>query len=268
MKKLLLLAACLYSWSLYSLTTSMHALAYENLLLGSTRIDPTKFPEILYIRIGDAACTATVVGSRVILTAAHCIQNSKGLIAAYEGEGVKTDFHNMAQTAKFTAMCYIHPKYPKRLDHDFALCLASVDFPRAATLSKYGIRRGDHVTLAGYGCTNKDGSGGNDGTLRMGRTQVSDVPGGLPGRDIWFETTGVSSLCFGDSGGPALRTIREDEPLEVIGVNSRGDISTKSQLSAVYVTEARKWFFEFEGKYGALICGVSIRCGTEITRPK
>src|SRR3954462_10103937 len=41
-------------------------------LINGTVVDEGTFPEVVRIRTGDGGCTATVVGSRVILTAAHC----------------------------------------------------------------------------------------------------------------------------------------------------------------------------------------------------
>ncbi len=259
---LLLLACCVYSPYLF-------ASSLPGMLLGGSRVDSRAFPEILYIEVGHGRCSATVVGPNVILTAAHCVEGTDGEIAPFhhprtfevslpfpmvdpEEDGIETQFHG---DGAFTAQCYIHPQYYIRSDYDFALCIATRTFDRYATLAKSGPAVGDRVILAGYGCTRSDGSGGNNGSLRMGPTMVTKVPD-KRNRDIWFYTHDSTALCWGDSGGPALH----HQSHEVLGVNSRGDIRTLSLLSAVYVYGARQWFREFEGRFDVGICGLSLKC--------
>jgi hypothetical protein len=265
MKALFLLLFCVYSFQLQSSASNL-----PELLLGGHVVDPTRFPEIVYIQVPQGKCTATIVGPRVVITAAHCVGHlthttiSSDVLNGHLG--AVSEFTYPTEVAGFKAVCYAHPYYPKRLDYDIAVCVSDYKFSRFASVATEQVRKGEAITLAGYGCTHSNGTGGNDGTLRLGQATITDVPNSF-NKKVWFYAMGESALCYGDSGGPAIKTLlsdNQDMHHIVYGVNSRGDLRTVSLLTAVYVPQIKSWLKNFEVQQDVGICGYSLDCVQDV----
>jgi len=220
-------------------------------LIGGSIAAPGDFPEILYISAGRSRCTATAIGPRTILTAAHCVE---------DGGTIQPVSFSYNQTV-FRASCSQSELYRDKVeDHDIALCKTDRELSYFASVdTSQGPYLGDSITLAGFGCTKPGGSGGNDGLLRWGSAPVIKLPYGT---DNWFHTQGESALCFGDSGGPAFRSIKnpKKDPHFVAGVNSRGNIKDLSLLTALWIGKSISFMLQFEQKNQVEICGISRSC--------
>lgn len=226
-------------------------MATQPSLIRGTPATPLSFPEAVYIRNnhGDR-CSSTVVGKKVLLTAAHCVEDSKVI--------------NPVDTAKhdFTAVCDPHIKYEGE-DFDMALCLSDTPLDvTPATLADRGPRMGELVLLSGYGCTSSRRKGGNDGIFRIGFSRVDN----LTGADNTFFTRSETTLCSGDSGGAAyLNSEDMDNHMHYIyGVNARTDFESLSIMQAVYTDEAKHFFTNWSKRRKAKICGLNTLCD----RPK
>lgn len=235
------------------LTTFVFANSLE--LIGGREAEEGEHSEMLYIRSGHAYCSATLIGPRVLLTAAHCVPD--------EGDIVNTGFDYVdfvVDKQIYHAKCRQTPKYrTKKGDHDFALCKTDKALDIApAKIAKKGPALDDIVMLAGFGCTDSSGNGGNDGKLRIGEAKVTQLPSGT---DYWFYTEDnsviedESAICYGDSGGSSM--LGDGETKEVIGVNSRGDIKKLSLMTAVYTRESRDFMKQFAKEYKVEICGIT-----------
>ena len=99
--------------------------------------------------------------------------------------------------------------------------------------------------------TNAGGSGGIDGTYRIGESKIIRMPSGTSNDII---TQGGAALCFGDSGGPAFHINANGERV-VVSTNSRGDIRTTSYLSSTHTSYAKRFFQSWYEKTGFKICG-------------
>lgn len=246
-------------------------------LIGAHPVPKEDFPEVLYIKSGSGYCSGTVVGPRVILTAAHCIDHDEDEIESFEGvgifgdrntdpveDGIDTEFRKNLSEPTFTAKCFINPQYQYRQDYDFALCKASIEFEKFASIASRGPMLGDDVILAGFGSSALENIEG-DGLLRIGAARVTELPS-KDNKSIWFYTRGMAALTYGDSGGPAFKQSSREHH-EIFGVNSRGDINSISLLAATYMPSARRWMRNFSARHDLAICGVTRTCGEKPKKP-
>lgn len=158
----------------------------------------------------DEFCTATLVGPRVILTAAHCIDmklpngafqlRSIGVRTTKDGQVVAST--SCAVSAAYLSKSYNHPS--PRNSHDYALCELSEEIPVRAEVINLDTKAaavGKKLMLAGYGCT-------YDAQLREVRQNLLLVGVNVrSGMDSGWLTLGgkigtnAALLCSGDSGG-------------------------------------------------------------------
>ena len=212
-------------------------------------------------------CTATVVGPRVILTAAHCIADkAKGYVTV--------------GSAKIGLTCHHHEEYTrcedttpgacpagKTTSADYALCLADSDVPVTAyeTIDNgsAGLAPSRPALITGYGCTTS--SNKTYGKLYQGPTKIKAMPSNKDGWDKYYVTTqDRSAVCSGDSGGATyLYSGNADVGRTLACVNSRSwnDKDEPSWLSCTYhpvfQTWAKKWKTAHStADFQALICGM------------
>lgn len=212
------------------------------MLIGGRAADPSEWPASVYAKVGGGACSATLVGDRVLFIASHCID---------DGQSVSFTAHANA----YKARCAHHPEYKKNDTADWALCL--VDRPvTGVPFEVFGpdvqLAVDSTLLLSGYGCIKPGGGGGNDGIFRIGNATVKGLP---YGKTYDIVTKGGSALCFGDSGGAVFSVT--DKARYIVGVNSRGDIATMSYLPAIsaqsFLTWANAWA---KASNNVRICGI------------
>jgi len=223
----------------------------EQTLINGTPADIRDWPASVYARTSSSACSSTIVGERVVLSAGHCMRNNGTISFSVGGN-------------EYTAVCTHHPEYRNNSTADWALCLTDksvtgITFENVSSTVK--VSKGMAVLLTGYGCTKPSGSGGNDGVFRTGEAVVTDMP---YKSDYDVTTKGGAALCYGDSGGAAYivenisgGTTDGSAKREIFGVNSRGDIRTYSYLPALGLTVMQNFASSFMAKHGVHICGLS-----------
>lgn len=204
------------------------------------------FPATVYSSSGGARCTANIIGKQALLIAAHCV-----------GDGKQVSFQ--INGVNYASICTHSPEYKNNETADWALCKATLPVAgikyESINLDKALVKMGDKITLTGYGCTQSGGTGGNDGTLRVGEAPVTKVPSGT---NYDIVTTGDVALCFGDSGGPAYKYLDTDLKARVqISVNSRGNIRNTSYLSSSANDSFKAFLTDWINRNSVEVCGVT-----------
>jgi hypothetical protein len=157
------------------------------------------------------ACSATLVGARSVLTAAHCLSRFP-----------TTYRFVLAGRAYAVASAQAHPGYdPITRVHDIGvLRLAEGPPVEPSALSAAPPAVGLPIVVVGLGCEAR-ANGCAYGQKRMTRNAIAAVSAS----DFAFVsgTSGAGGHCDGDSGGPSYATIGGREAL--IGVHTWGPAS-------------------------------------------
>jgi hypothetical protein len=218
------------------------AFGIQPLLINGVEVDKAKWPHVVRISSNGASCTATVIGERALITAAHCA-----------ADGGTVSFKVGATTVNGKVK---HSPLYKSKDHDIAIAYLDkrvTSFKPASIAALNTQQKGKRVRLIGYGCIQKGGGGGNDGILRMGMSQIV----GFSGFDLVTRMGGGAALCFGDSGGPVFD---EGNPLLQVAVNSKGNIQDTSYVTRLDVQESHDFLSAWAKETGAGICGLTQNC--------
>ena len=198
-----------------------------------------------------AICTASILSSRWLITAAHCVDgaNVARLIIGFDMSLDHLIGNVSRANARLVEKAVVQPRYAdtqaklaalkkaandahRDLDQseldkvkdwgDLALVKIDQDLPATFTPAALlpisaSLARGESVVLAGYGRT------GSADDSKSGELMQADVPLGDPfwgTSEVLTDQTQGRGACHGDSGGPAYA--RVGGQLMLFGVTSRG----------------------------------------------
>ena len=213
--------------------------------------NPGEFSQVVYLKVfasstsKPAWCTATLVGSSVIITAAHCAEDGREN-GSFKLNGKEYDVH-LTQSPWYSPSGI--PYF-----HDVALGLLSEPVPNVLPRAIGGeTSQGIKLVLAGYGCTNSNGTGGNDGILRVGENVVSS----FNEFELVFSRSSGAVTCFGDSGGPTF-VVSNGVPKQ-LGVHSTGDYANVYDMRTD-IEKSKEFFKNWTQENLVDICGVTQNC--------
>jgi secreted trypsin-like serine protease len=167
-------------------------------------------------------CTGTLIGSKTIVTAGHCVQ---GFRADLMGFGVGANAWEPESTLPVASM-HAHPGYRAEPlgTHDIALVFLAENAPFAPlplpTKSdvETALRSRQALAFIGYGyATRPDGI-----KYRLGYKARTDMAPREVDPFTFVYGDSERNTCNGDSGGPALLVPESGSPI-LIGITSWGD---------------------------------------------
>jgi trypsin len=205
--------------------------------------DPLQWQASFYSWSGNVACTSTLIGARVLLTAAHCV-----------GDGKRASIR--LEDKEYSGPCTHHPHYATDASADYALChledaVGGVPYEMINTKAE-DLKKGMRLRLSGYGCVTLTGFGPNDGIYRIGEAPITGLPGEIDGEANTITTVSLmfedALLCKGDSGGPAFIESEISSARKVVSVNSRvWPEMRRSYLSSLTSPAASNWIAKWIG---------------------
>lgn len=234
---------------------------FDPLVYGGEVVDSNLYPALLwYISPIQKKCSASQIGPRTIITAAHCIKG-----AADPNTGIAKVFiaQSTSDTAEnfIEAECLVNSEYSSRREFpDWSFCLLKQarEISQYETIHLNPIPDESKILIAGYGCKERGEEQTVINALTIGMAKVrSPVPGNAE-RFINLYDRRVAA-CPGDSGGPSFID-KESEGRVMIGINAKSNYRRGQTQVSGFSNDAFSRFYAKWIKhigFNPVICGLN-----------
>jgi secreted trypsin-like serine protease len=170
-----------------------------------------EFPAVGFFHTKTKPATATLIGRRTVLTAAHCIDD--GFAHKFELGGKLYEIESAVRHPEFVVnqgdLTRMDPL--NRADHDLAIVRLKEAPPVApAVVNSSRMNSGQALVVVGYGETELNKN--DRGVKRRAQNFVERI---TPNK---LEFRGPQSVCHGDSGGPSFAQVQGQ--MLLVGVHS------------------------------------------------
>ncbi|MBS1149173.1 MAG: hypothetical protein H6Q89_871 [Myxococcaceae bacterium] len=212
-------------------------------------------PQVFHLKIvgvpsGTGSCSATLIGARTLLTAAHCVDPRRfGATSLVISATHVSDISTAGPADTFQVVeTRLHPGFGTlSLDNDIAVALleqAPGLVPKEWNAQSVATFGGRPLRAVGYGTT-----GPGDGGLGIKR-EVALTFRQLTPEQIWIGDQLSKGICSGDSGGPSFHLFA-DGVERVVGVHSTSSIAEAcldgtDQRVDPHAAFVRTWLLEKE----------------------
>jgi secreted trypsin-like serine protease len=241
-------------------------------IIGGAPTSIDQFPFLAYIEAGNKrsgfACTGTVVAPRVVLTAAHCVEDVESGVFAQPAEykvaiGVANPKQSSAENVFDVVATHVFPNFDPGVIHGDAAILILSRPTSVPALALAGpadaplYAGGATVSVAGWGLTAAEN---RQAPSNLRSTTMAVQSGGACKRRtrgfykeyspalqlcLLSPPANNSGTCFGDSGGPAIGQRADGTPVELAVISVVGplctpkspNVLTRVDLVASWVTE-------------------------------
>ena len=220
-------------------------------IVGGQAATIEQFPSLAYIEAGNErsgfACTGTVVAPRVVLTAAHCVENVEtGAFSKPAEYAVATGVANPKQAQPDNVFgvvaTHVFPSFDPGIVHGDAAVLILSRPTSAPPLALAGpaeaalYEGGATVSVAGWGVTKAQNRQAPSNMRTTTMTVQKDSLCKSRTKGFYKEYSGAvqlcllatpqktSGTCFGDSGGPAIATRPDGTPVELAVISVVGPL--------------------------------------------
>lgn len=180
-------------------------------------LEPGMEYTVAILENGDPVCTGTLVDTRVVVTAGHCVWGNLGTLRVFFG--INANNLNTGTTVDVDSY-EPHPSFnPYALSDDIGVIILDEDAPvAAAPILPTGVFDaswiGTDLRFVGYGSAIWWGGG-------SGRRRAVDIAVDQVDSSTFTYYDNQHETCYGDSGGPAFADY--DGQWQLIGVTSYGD---------------------------------------------
>lgn len=184
-------------------------------------------------------CTATAIGKKVLLTAAHCIAGNKmnTYVSFYPSVSCESGY-NKNLYVQGVAETIVHEDYdsnvaPEEMTGDIALVILENEISEGYMIHKIAepekIDPNSSMFLYGYGKTGSNAGGAGMLRKTVLDRNLYDYDINSADKKIKIDQTGGLGICPGDSGGPAFVKNAKGE-MQIFGVNSYVSGPSKEQI--------------------------------------